>query len=256
MPPAPSPRRPLGALGRGLATFGRRRYRPGIASPKKPQRRRSTPSTKPPESATIDAIRYAAFPTSWGWRGYDKAEVEKFLDSLADWLEAGGADGARAQTQPAPRPEPAETTPEEAAVFETMEHTIEHLEHEIANAKRREKRLADSLEEAREKIDAGGTREAPARRKPARPRPSSKRGATKARRATSGRRKRRVDINEATFVELRGVGLGVSGAARLLALREIRGEFTSLDVLEELELPASTVTKVRSRLYIDGESSG
>jgi DivIVA domain-containing protein len=44
---------------------------------------------------TIDRIRSANFPV--GRRGYDKREVDRFLSELADWLETGGADRARAE---------------------------------------------------------------------------------------------------------------------------------------------------------------
>jgi DivIVA domain-containing protein len=44
---------------------------------------------------SIDRIRSATFPV--GRRGYEKREVDRFLNQLADWLEAGGADQARAE---------------------------------------------------------------------------------------------------------------------------------------------------------------
>jgi DivIVA domain-containing protein len=44
---------------------------------------------------SIDRIRSATFPIAR--RGYDKREVDKFLISLADWLETGGADQSRTE---------------------------------------------------------------------------------------------------------------------------------------------------------------
>ncbi|MFN2611954.1 MAG: DivIVA domain-containing protein [Solirubrobacterales bacterium] len=44
----------------------------------------------------MERIRNATFPPSR--RGYDKREVEKFLNRLADWLETGGGDQARSDT--------------------------------------------------------------------------------------------------------------------------------------------------------------
>jgi DivIVA domain-containing protein len=41
---------------------------------------------------SIERIRSATFPIAR--KGYDKREVERFLTSLADWLEGGGADEA------------------------------------------------------------------------------------------------------------------------------------------------------------------
>jgi cell division initiation protein len=44
---------------------------------------------------SIDRIRSATFPTAR--RGYDQREVDGFLSKLADWLETGGDDQARAE---------------------------------------------------------------------------------------------------------------------------------------------------------------
>jgi len=43
---------------------------------------------------SIDRIRSATFPV--GRRGYEKREVDRFLNKLADWLETGGGDQTRA----------------------------------------------------------------------------------------------------------------------------------------------------------------
>lgn len=43
---------------------------------------------------SVDRIRSATFPVAR--RGYDKHEVERFLNELADWLETGGSEEARA----------------------------------------------------------------------------------------------------------------------------------------------------------------
>ena len=44
---------------------------------------------------SIDRIRSATFPV--GRRGYEKREVDRFLNKLADWLEKGGGDQMRAE---------------------------------------------------------------------------------------------------------------------------------------------------------------
>src|SRR5918994_3485413 len=41
---------------------------------------------------SIERIRSATFPIAR--KGYDKREVERFLNGLADWLEGGGSDQA------------------------------------------------------------------------------------------------------------------------------------------------------------------
>jgi DivIVA domain-containing protein len=47
------------------------------------------------ERDSIDRIRSATFPL--GRRGYEKREVDRFLNQLADWLETGGGDQARTE---------------------------------------------------------------------------------------------------------------------------------------------------------------
>ncbi|MDX6615902.1 MAG: DivIVA protein [Solirubrobacterales bacterium] len=48
------------------------------------------------DETSLERIRKATFPDER--RGYDKREVEKFLNRLADWLETGGGDQARSDT--------------------------------------------------------------------------------------------------------------------------------------------------------------
>jgi DivIVA domain-containing protein len=48
------------------------------------------------DETSLERIRKATFPAER--RGYDKREVEKFLNRLADWLETGGGDKARSDT--------------------------------------------------------------------------------------------------------------------------------------------------------------
>lgn len=48
------------------------------------------------DETSLERIRKATFPASR--RGYDKREVEKFLNRLADWLETGGGDQTRSDT--------------------------------------------------------------------------------------------------------------------------------------------------------------
>jgi DivIVA domain-containing protein len=60
---------------------------------------RSNPATRRKEESvandSIDRIRSATFPLAR--RGYEKREVDRFLDELADWLEGGGGDEARTE---------------------------------------------------------------------------------------------------------------------------------------------------------------
>jgi DivIVA domain-containing protein len=187
-------------------------------------------ATDPPDA---EQIRQLTFPRSWAWRGYDAAEVDKFLDRLAGWLERDGGNG--------PQRESAEMESELISTFET---TIEDLERQVANGRRRERRLSSKLEEAQRQLQAARAAGPEASRAPARTQAS----------AAQRRRKRspqRLDLNEATFVDLRSMGLGVAGSARLIAMRDIRGRFDSLEVLDELEgYPDSTIEKLKKRLYV------
>jgi competence protein ComEA len=61
----------------------------------------------------------------------------------------------------------------------------------------------------------------------------------------------RLDLNAATFEELRGLGLSVTQSARLLAYRDTCGGYRSLDELGEVPgLPKATRAELRSRLKL------
>jgi DivIVA domain-containing protein len=179
------------------------------------------------EPSRAERIREVTFPRSWAWRGYDAAEVDKFLDRLAGWLERDRGPARRLDS------------PEmEGEVITTLETTIEELEREVANGRRREKRLISKLEEAQKRLQSARKAGSPPARATARPR-----AGTATRRRT---RPRRLDLNKVTFAELRHLGLGAAGAARLIAMRDIRGGFDSLDVLDELEgYPDATIEKLK-----------
>ena len=159
----------------------------------------------------IEAIRRATFPRSWGWRGYDRAEVEGFLDRVAARLEES----------------------------DTRER---ELEKELVRAKARRRRSAT------------GRRSPAAERSPER---SERRQATRTRRPRSkpaARPRKPIDINRATFSQVRRVGLGTTVAARLIALRDIRGGFRSLEELRDVEgLSDKAFRELNSRFYLDAE---
>jgi DivIVA domain-containing protein len=195
------------------------------------------------DQTSLDRIRNATFPASWAWRGYDKVEVEKFLGTLANWLEAGGA----------PTAEP-DTVEQELSVqgdaIKTLEERIGELEREVANANRRERRLAGQLDKARKKLESRAAEDADASARAKKTRAPARR---KKRTTSSWAKlpKGRLDINQASFDQLRALGLSISHCARLLALRDLRGGFTSLDVLDELDgLSQETQVKLRARLVV------
>jgi DNA uptake protein ComE-like DNA-binding protein len=73
--------------------------------------------------------------------------------------------------------------------------------------------------------------------------PRMRRGAT--------RRNGKVDLNHATFEELRKLGLSVTQTARVIAYRDVRGGFESLDELDDIPgLPKDTRVDLRVRLTL------
>jgi Helix-hairpin-helix motif len=113
--------------------------------------------------------------------------------------------------------------------------------------------LPEELTEAK-----GGTVET----RPARPRARKRKTGSRPRggakpKAPTRRPKRatgkngRLDLNAATFEELRGLGLSVTQSARLLGYRDTRGGYRSLDELDEIPgLPKATRAELRSRLKL------
>jgi DNA uptake protein ComE-like DNA-binding protein len=77
----------------------------------------------------------------------------------------------------------------------------------------------------------------------------------RAKRSTSRRRTRRkngeLDLNAASFEELRGLGLSVTQSARLIAYRDVRGGYNSLNELDDIPgLSKETRTELRTRLIL------
>ena len=162
----------------------------------------------------IEAIRRATFPRSWGWRGYDRAEVEGFLERIA----------ARLEEQ------------------DTRER---ELEKELVRAKARRRRTA-----AARRTPTAGRSSARAGR-PAQPARTRR---PRSRRTEGARPKRRVDINRATFAQVRAAGLGTTVAARLIALRDIRGGFRNLAEIRDVEgLSEKAFDAARTYFHVDGE---
>ena len=67
----------------------------------------------------------------------------------------------------------------------------------------------------------------------------------------TNRRNGRLDLNAATFEQLRVLGLSVTQCSRLIACRDARGGYGSLDELDEVPgLPKATRAELRSRLTL------
>jgi DivIVA domain-containing protein len=163
----------------------------------------------------IEAIRRATFPRSWGWRGYDRAEVDGFLERIA----------ARLEEQ------------------DTRER---ELEKELVRAKARRRRTTA----ARRTTTAARSPERAERR----PAQDARTRRPRSRRTQAARPKRRLDINRATFAQVRSVGLGTTVAARLIALRDIRGGFRNLEELRDVEgISDKAFEQAKTYFYVDGE---
>lgn len=94
-----------------------------------------------------------------------------------------------------------------------------------------ESALADAKERARESSVAGEGKSATTRR--------------------SSRKKGVPDLNEASFEELRNLGLSVTQSARVIAYRDVRGGYQSLDELDEIPgLPKETRMDLRQKLTL------
>jgi DNA uptake protein ComE-like DNA-binding protein len=114
---------------------------------------------------------------------------------------------------------------------------IEELEAEVAESKTR----ATVRRARRSKATGTGT----AKRKTATTKAKatrSKAGGSKAKApaskaastTTKGRKNGKLDLNEATFEELRELGLSVTQSARLIAYRDVRGGYESLDEIDDV----------------------
>ncbi len=85
----------------------------------------------------------------------------------------------------------------------------------------------------------------------AKPQPQPKATAAKARGRRGARKTGSLDLNEATFEELRNLGLSVTQSARVIAYRDVRSGFESLDELNEIPgLPKETRTDLRKQVTL------
>jgi DNA uptake protein ComE-like DNA-binding protein len=111
----------------------------------------------------------------------------------------------------------------------TLEMRLDVREEELREqAGRREAKLENRVRELQEQLaDAKlGTNEAPSSKRPRR-RSAGKNG--------------ELDVNDVSFEQLREVGLSITQSARVIAYRDTRGGFDSLDELDEIPgLPKET----------------
>jgi DivIVA domain-containing protein len=114
---------------------------------------------------TVDRIRGATFPVTR--RGYSKRAVHRFLDRVADWLEAGTGDPARADLL---RLELARVGRRTAAILLEAHAEARRLraeaEREAARIVRRAREEADLIRGGADRPPAPSVRQAPAQRRP------------------------------------------------------------------------------------------
>jgi DNA uptake protein ComE-like DNA-binding protein len=130
---------------------------------------------------------------------------------------------------------------------------IDDLEAKLAEAKKRgTSRARKTSTVARRKAPAKASSPKAPSPRPARSRkPATGRTSSKSR--TRRRKAEKLDLNEATFEDLRELGLSVTQSARLIAYRDVREGYKSLDELDEIPgLSEETRTELRAQLKLSG----
>jgi DNA uptake protein ComE-like DNA-binding protein len=187
------------------------------------------------------------------------AETAQWIVPQSDGAETGnGAEREVPSHEPASSPAaadqiaapgPNDTRALEAKVarLEMERAKLENENVELTKSfERREARLNKRIDEleselAEAKQSAEAARTAPARKSTAessRTRKSKRATAKRGTKSTPSRRSSaksgKIDLNVATFEELRSLGLSVTQSARLIAYRDVRGGYESLDELDEI----------------------
>ena len=114
---------------------------------------------------------------------------------------------------------------------DALRKRVEGLESELADAKKRvASERTGSQQEAKPKTEATA--------RPAATKKKTKNG--------------KLDLNSATFEELRDLGLSVTLSARLIAYRDVRGGFESLDELNGIPgFAKETLAAIREQLKLE-----
>jgi DNA uptake protein ComE-like DNA-binding protein len=143
-------------------------------------------------------------------------------------------------------PDPANGTGEARGTRGNPQEVIESQREEIAQLRRRVEELESELAGA---TKGASWRPEPKPQMPTEPEAQAEPKAPKRRRV--GRRNDKLDLNSATFEELRGLGLSVTQSARVIAYRDVRGGYQSLDELDEIPgLSKETRAELRDQLQL------
>ena len=129
-----------------------------------------------------------------------------------------------------------------------LQASLEKREGELmGRIEKLESTLADAKAQAAQSEKAAARTESA----PRSTRSTSRTRKTSGRRKTGAAKKGAIDVNEATFEELRGLGLSVTQSARMIAYRDVRKGFESLDEINEIPgLPKETRAELRNRLTL------
>jgi DNA uptake protein ComE-like DNA-binding protein len=170
--------------------------------------------------------------------GDDDLWVPDKLRAVGGWRNGGGTDAPtdwlpEGETSETPVERDAAHAAERAQEVESLlrdaELRIERLEASLGKSETERRRLERALRAANERAaaGAGGRDEAG-----------------------------RLELNSASVEGLRGLGLSITQAARLVANREARGGFASLEELDAVPgLPAEQRAELRERAYVDASTA-
>jgi DNA uptake protein ComE-like DNA-binding protein len=234
---------------------------------------------KPPTEADDDEPDVEVGPETQQWlavprpsrpgsraRREARAREQQGTTGSASVNGAASADAAEAESKrreqefaAALKERDAELKEREAAFKEQLERQLRRRRSELEKRfEEREAELRERIEELEAELERSKGEAARKPAKPVRRRTSGtarKRTASTAkpqrRRAASSRGTDKLDLNEATFEDLRGLGLSVTQSARLIAYRDVRSGYESLDELDEIPgLSKDTLSELRSRLRL------
>ena len=235
------------------------------------------PDDPPAQTSTSRPEEFAPDERELGELGGESIGAE-----TAQWIVPGsGANGlATEETRPVRRAPAKRASSKKQA--RRASKALEKLREENADLSERVRELEDAVEEHEEREDElrdrikqleaelADTKKKARAAKPASPsrrRTTASRTATGSRRAKSGERAKpaarsgrakrdgekngMLDLNGATFEELRNLGLSVTQSARMIAYRDVRGGFDSLDELDDIPgLSADTRRDLKGRLQL------
>ncbi len=163
-------------------------------------------------------------------------EPERAASDDDPWLQVPEpANGAGVSEAPRARPHTSRELVDAVEERDALRNRVEALESELADLKRRPA------------WDGTGSR--PDDKPKAEPKPKSPARPAVTKKSATGAK---LDLNAATFEELRDLGLSVTLSARLIAYRDVRDGYESLDELNGIPgLSKETLGEIREQLKVE-----